>query len=238
MSQTSFLDGGYRIHSPNISYDSSSESIHATYNYQTTLVKGSHVYPIEKSLVFKTSTAVPKLGLLLVGLGGNNGTTILGGILANKRKLSWETKDGVVKANYFGSLTQASTVRLGMNEKGEQVYIPLKNLLPMVDPDDIVIHGWDISSSNLGVAMKRAKVLDIQLQQQLFDDMKEVVPMPGIYQPNFIAANQNERADNVLHGNKKQNLETIRANIRDFKAKHGLDKVIVLWTANTERFCK
>jgi len=31
-------------------------------------------------------------------------------------------------------------------------------------------------------------------------------------------------------------MEAVRGHIRAFKAQHGLDKVIVLWTANTERF--
>lgn len=31
-------------------------------------------------------------------------------------------------------------------------------------------------------------------------------------------------------------MEQIRRDIRDFKEKSGVDKVIVLWTANTERF--
>jgi len=31
---------------------------------------------------------------MLVGWGGNNGTTITAGILANKQKLSWNTKKG------------------------------------------------------------------------------------------------------------------------------------------------
>ena len=61
--------------------------------------------------------------------------------------------------------------------------------------------------------------------------------MPGIYYPDFIALNQKERADNVLKGfDKLYHLETIRKNIRDFKQLNKLDKVIVLWTANTERF--
>lgn len=34
----------------------------------------------------------------------------------------------------------------------------------------------------------------------------------------------------------REHLEKIRKDIRDFKAANGLDKVIVLWTANTERF--
>lgn len=39
--------------------------------------------------------------------------------------------------NRFGSITQASTVRLGIDEKGEDVYVPMCNLLPMVQPDDL-----------------------------------------------------------------------------------------------------
>ena len=32
-------------------------------------------------------------------------------------------------------------------------------------------------------------------------------------------------------------MEQLCADMRDFKQKEKLDKVIVLWTANTERFC-
>ena len=32
-------------------------------------------------------------------------------------------------------------------------------------------------------------------------------------------------------------VEQIRRDIRDFRETSGVDKVIVLWTANTERFC-
>lgn len=51
------------------------------------------------------NSKVPKLGVLLVGLGGNNGTTFVSGILANKHNLSFETKKGLQKPNYFGSFT-------------------------------------------------------------------------------------------------------------------------------------
>jgi hypothetical protein len=47
---------------------------------------------------------------------------------------------------------------------------------------------------------------------------------------------QESRADNVLTGSKKQNMEQLRADMRAFKAQYSLDKVVVLWTANTERF--
>lgn len=60
-----------------------------------------------------TDKRVPKLGVLLVGLGGNNGSTLVAGILANKKRLSWETKNGTVSANFYGSFTQSATCHVG-----------------------------------------------------------------------------------------------------------------------------
>jgi myo-inositol-1-phosphate synthase len=54
-----------------------------------------------------TEKAVPRLGVMLVGWGGNNGTTVTAGVLANKHDVCWETKKGTQKPNYYGSLTQA-----------------------------------------------------------------------------------------------------------------------------------
>jgi len=44
-------------------------------------------------------------------------------------------------ANYYGSITQASTALLGSEENGDPVHVPLKALLPMVEPNDIVFDG-------------------------------------------------------------------------------------------------
>uniref|UniRef100_A0A8C8YGE5 Inositol-3-phosphate synthase 1 n=1 Tax=Prolemur simus TaxID=1328070 RepID=A0A8C8YGE5_PROSS len=146
---------------------------------------------------------------------------------------------GVLKeANYYGSLTQAGTVSLGLDAEGQEVFVPFNALLPMVDPNDLVFDGWDISSLNLAEAMRRAEVLDWGLQEQLWPHMEGLRPRPSVYIPEFIAANQSARADNLIPGTRAQQLEQIRRDIRDFRSSAGLDKVIVLWTANTERFCE
>jgi myo-inositol-1-phosphate synthase len=107
----------------------------------------------------------------------------------------------------------------------------------MVHPNDLVIGGWDISKLDMAASLERAKVIEYSLQQKLKPHMKKMQPLPSVYYPDFIAANQEGRADNVLPGDDKQkHLEEIRKNIRDFKAKNKLDAVVVLWTANTERF--
>lgn len=83
-----------------------------------------------------------------------------------------------------------------------------------VNPDEIVFGGWDISDMNLADAMARAKVLDIDLQKQLRPYMESMVPLPGIYDPDFIAANQGSRANNVIKGTKKEQIEQIIKDIR------------------------
>jgi myo-inositol-1-phosphate synthase len=84
--------------------------------------------------------------------------------------------------------------------------------------------------------MERAQVLDWDLQRQLIPYMKDFKPLPAIYLPDFIAANQKDRANHLITGTKEEMVEKIRKNIRDFKAKHNLDKIVILWSANTERF--
>nr|XP_020442573.1 inositol-3-phosphate synthase 1 isoform X1 [Monopterus albus]XP_020442574.1 inositol-3-phosphate synthase 1 isoform X1 [Monopterus albus] len=226
------------INSPNVVYTDT--HITARYSYQTTSVqrKGNKVTvsPRTTEMTFRTERRVPRLGVMLVGWGGNNGSTVTAAVLANKLGLSWRTKTGVKKANYFGSLLQASTVCLGSGLEGE-VNVPFCDLLPMVHPNDIVFDGWDISSMDLASAMERAQVLDWSLQEQLQPYMSSMKPRPSIYIPEFIAANQESRADSVLTGTMAEQMEQIRADIRDFRKSSGVDKVIVLWTANTERFC-
>jgi len=230
-----------QVDSPNLVY--TDEAILANYTLHTSQVDkvGAQykVKAVEKHFNFKTERKVPKTGLMLVGLGGNNGTTLAATILANRHNISWNTRDGTQSPNYLGSLVRASTLRLGEDAQGNDVFVPFSDVLPMVHPNDLVVGGWDISAMPLDQAMRRAKVLEWDLQRQLGPLLADSVPLPSVYYPDFINANQGERADNVLPGNDKQaHLDQIRQDIRDFKADNGLDTVIVLWTANTERYAE
>lgn len=227
------------VNSCNVEYTSS--EIRSNYVYQTTKVERTSeqritVTPVDVEIKFKVQRHVPKVGVMLVGWGGNNGTTFTGAYLANKHNISWNTKTGEKQPNWFGSLLQASTVSLGFSESGEE-FIAMRDVLPMVKPDDLVIGGWDISSLSIADAMKRAEVFEYDLQRKLAPHMVNLKPRAAVYRPDFIAANQSDRADNVVLGTTEQQMTTVRQDIRDFKEKNNLDKVIVLWTANTERFC-
>lgn len=227
------------VESPNVHY--SDKHIEVDYQYQTTSVlaegpAGYTVRPETTELSIRTDRHVPKLGLMLAGWGGNNGSTLTAALEANKRGLEWRTRTGMQKANWYGSITQASTVLLGTDANGHDVHIPMNKLVPMVNPDDIVVDGWDISSMNIGDAMVRAKVLDVPLQDQVYKKLSQLKPRPSIYDPDFIAANQADRADNTISGTRYQQYQQIIKDIQDFKKSSGVEKVVVLWTANTERF--
>ncbi|KAI0838746.1 myo-inositol-1-phosphate synthase [Hypoxylon sp. FL0890] len=230
------------VSSPNVVY--TDNEIRSKYTYRTTSVTqdaaGKYIAtPKETVYDFKVDRKIPKVGMMLVGWGGNNGTTVTAGIIANRRGLVWETREGPRAANYYGSVIMGSTMKLGTDPRtNKEVNIPFRDILPMVHPNDLVIGGWDISSLNLAEAMDRAAVLEPTLKAQVKKEMAQMVPLPSIYYPDFIAANQEDRADNVIPGSKASmaHVEQIRKDIRDFKEKNGLDKVIVQWTANTERY--
>jgi len=229
----------FRVNSPDVVY--TDDVILSKYDYKTSFARREGdelvVRPVSRTYTMRTERKVPKLGVMIVGLGGNNGTTVIAGTIANREGICWRTNKGVQTPNYYGSITQASTVKIGTDDRGEDVFIPFKNVLPMVNPNDIVFGGWDISKANMAEAMERAQVLPFDLQRQLIPFMKDMVPLPAIYTPDFIAANQKDRADNLISGTKLQMMEHIRKDIREFKEKTKVEKVIVLWSANTERFC-
>ncbi|KAI1270379.1 myo-inositol-phosphate synthase [Xylariaceae sp. FL1019] len=235
-------DDIFVVNSPNVTY--TDNEIQSKYTYRTTSVaqddNGKFVAtPKETIYDFKVERRIPKTGVMLVGWGGNNGTTVTAGIIANRRGLVWDTREGPRAANYYGSILMASTMKLGTDaETMQDVNIPFHDVLPLVHPNDLVVGGWDISSMNLAAAMDRAAVLEPTLKVQVKKEMAQMVPLPSIYYPDFIAANQEDRADNLIPGNKASmaHVEKIRQDIRDFKTQNNLDKVIVQWTANTERY--
>jgi len=241
--ELSKVDAPIIVASPNVHY--TPEEIVSDYTYETTRVtKAANgrliAENLKAELTFHTQRRVPKTGVMLVGWGGNNGTTMTAGILANRLGLKWHTRTGEREANFYGSLTQCATVRLGVTADGDEVNVPIHDLLPMIKPTDLAIGGWDISGVDMGAALQRAKVLDYDLQRQLIPIMSEMKPLPSIYFPDFIAANQEDRADNVLPKtmSHKELIEHIRGDIRNFKKENGVEKVIVLWTATTERFAE
>ena len=209
----------FKVDSPSVTY--TDKEIRSQYVYRTTAVsKNCGKYtamPHEKVYDFKVERKVGKVGMMLVGWGGNNGSTVTAGIIANRRGLVWETREGPKTANYYGSVVMASTMKLGNDVKtGEEIHVPFHDVLPMAHPNDLIIGGWDISSMDLARASDRAGVLEPTLKFMVKKEMAQMKPLPSVYYPDFIAANQGTRADNLIEGDKAcmAHVEHLRKDIR------------------------
>lgn len=137
------LHTAFKVKSDKVQY--LHDEIRSTYEYQG--MPRAHVQdgmlvlePETVQYEFRTQRSVPRLGVLLVGWGGNNGSTLTASILANRQGISWQKRSKTIQSNYYGSVTQASTIRVGALE-GKDVYVPFGSLLPMVHPNDLVIGG-------------------------------------------------------------------------------------------------
>jgi myo-inositol-1-phosphate synthase len=165
------------VNSPNVKNDG--KTLESTFEYRHNKIVRNRdqisVTPQTHQYRFKTQLKPQKTGLLLVGIGGNNGTTVLGATIANREQMEWKTRynlicalfiyfrNGTQKANYFGSITQSTTVHLGWDGT-EQIYLPFNKILPLVDPNDLIIDGWDINNANMYEAALRARVINNKCQ--------------------------------------------------------------------------
>lgn len=230
-----------QINSPNIVSKSDKELV-TRYSAQQSKVSVENgllkvsVQPSSEYLVRTDLKRPERLGLMLVGWGGNNGSTLTASILANKLGLQWESRRGTEKANFLGSLIMASCATVGVDSMGNEVSVPLTDLVPFSHPCEIVVGGWDISSMSIGDALLRSRVLEPDLLRQVKPYLDQLKPLPSIFDPTFVASNQADRADNILSGRKYDQVMKISRDIGNFKEANRLDKIIVMWTANTERF--
>ncbi|KIO15852.1 hypothetical protein M407DRAFT_235266 [Tulasnella calospora MUT 4182] len=151
----------------------------------------------------------------MIAWGDSNGTTLTDSFLANVTNSTGPPSRGVQVPNYLDSLIRASM------RTGKGLNIAISDVLPMVHPNDLVLGGWNISAP---LDMKRdTQVLD-------YDAQRQVRPYSSsrIHCPEFIAANQDERADSLISGEvqKQAHFEHSRNS-----AKRGLDRVVAFWTA-------
>jgi myo-inositol-1-phosphate synthase len=177
-------------------------------------------------------------GILVVGLGGANGTTMLAGILANRLSLQWFGPKGEsLSPNYNGCITQLTT-------KGVHGGVGYRNRSPALDKrlgdaSMAAVGGWDIRSTPPGDALLEAQILDYDLVRQVRPEMNKIKIFRGLFDPRFIGTSQHETATYVLTEQDAQSdseaLKCLRADIRYFKWRNGVvGHTTVIWSASVE----
>ena len=193
-----------------------------------------------------SSTPSYTSGMLIVGIGGNNGVTTLAGVYANQNRLKWESPTGLVEANYLGCITQLPS------KGGKGGY---REKYSLKDINHCAIAGWDIRDKKLGDALYDAHILDYDLVRQVREHMNNNVEiMRGVWDPSFIGESQHDTATHAIaphnassslddgdgHDNvtREDLLLKIRNDIREFRRKNNLPlpcHITLIWSASVER---
>ena len=167
--------------------------------------------------------ATGKLGILTPGLGAV-ATTFMAGVESIRRGLS----------KPIGSLTQMATIRLGKRTDNRSPLI--KDFIPLAELDDLVFGAWDPIADDALTAACKAGVLEQKHIEPLSDFLRDIKPMPAVFDNRYVTR---LHGDNVKRGKTKRDLaEQLRQDIRDFKSKNRLDRVVAVWCASTETYIK
>jgi myo-inositol-1-phosphate synthase len=171
----------------------------------------------------RIAPAQGKLGVLCVGLGAVASTFVAG--VENVRR-----GRGALP---IGSLTQMGTIRLGKRTEGRSPLI--RDFVPLAPLDALVFGAWDPIPDDCYTACIRAGVLDRHDHvEPLKDVLTTVSPMPAAFDQQYV---KRLEGSNVKKGKTKRDLaEQLRADIRAFKAKHGCNRLVMVWCASTEIF--
>ena len=160
-----------------------------------------------------------KLGVLVVGLGAVTTTFMTGVLMARK---------GLAKP--VGSMTQYDKIRVGRG--ADKKYLKYNEIVSIADLNDIVFGAWDVYPANAYESAITAEVLKEKDINPVKDELEKIVPMKAAVDKNYA---KRLDGDNVKDCKDRWDMvEQLRADIRNFKAENGCDRIVVLWAASTE----
>jgi len=163
--------------------------------------------------------ATGKLGVLVVG-NGAVATTFMTGVLMARKGL----------AKPIGSMTQYDKMRVG--EGADKKYLHYKDIVPLASLNDIVFGTWDVYPANAYESAINADVLKKEDILPVKEELEAIVPMKAAFDHNYAKRLDGE---NYMKGATRwEMVQNLKKDIQDFKAKTGVDRVVVLWAASTE----
>jgi len=160
-----------------------------------------------------------RLGVLLPGMGAVT-STFISGVELYKKGLG----------QLVGSMTQNQTIRLGKRYEGRRPLI--KDFVPLATPEDLVFGGWDIFPDSLDEVALNCGVLPASLLEPIREELSAIRPMPAVFDRHYV-----KRLDgpNVKKAASKWDLaEQLMDDMRAFRERNGLDRLVMIWCGSTE----
>lgn len=164
-----------------------------------------------------------KLGVMIPGLGAV-ATTFIAGVLLAKKGLG----------RPFGSLTQMGTIRLG--KRTEKRVPRIRDFVELAELEDLVFTAWDIFPDNAYEAAAKAGVLRKEHLEPVKDELEKIKPLPAVFDQNYVK--KLDGPNKKKGANKYELALQLMDDIKMFKEKNSLDRLVMIWCASTEVFMK
>lgn len=171
----------------------------------------------------EVAPAKGRLGILTPGMGAV-ATTFIAGVLAVRK--------GIGKP--IGSLTQMGSIRLGKRTDNR---VPLiKEFVPLSDLNDLYFGGWDIFEENMYESAVHAGVLDKNLLDEIRPELEAIKPWKGVFSKDYVKKLDGSYVK--TGGTKWDYAQMVMDDIKSFKEKNNLDRMVMVWCGSTEIFLK
>lgn len=157
-----------------------------------------------------------KLGVVVIGVNGAVSSTLIAGARLMAAGL----------APRLGMLTEPG----GNPAPGEQV----TDFLSFPKIEDVVFGGWDLAFGNVYEAAVHHNVLPKEQLDKIKEELEGMAPWPAVFSGEYA---ENCKGENVVTAKDfRGELEHISGCIEKFKKDHGLDTVVMVNLASTERW--
>jgi len=151
-----------------------------------------------------------RLGVCIVGAGGAVASTAIAGVALMKRGLA---------------------PRIGMVTETE-----LGQRLACASLESLVFGGWDVRGADIFEAALRERIIPEHLLRQVEPELRAIKPWAGVVSSKFLKTVAGDHV--VTAKNPREELELLARDVKDFKAAHKLDRVVIVNLTSTEKYAE
>ena len=151
-----------------------------------------------------------RLGVCIVGAGGAVASTVIAGVALMKRGLA---------------------PKLGMVTEGE-----VGQRLACTPLDHLVFGGWDLRGDDIFEVAMRERIIPENLLRQVEPELRAIKPWPGVVSSKFLKSASGSHV--VAARNQREELEFLARDVKDFKAAHKLERVVIVNLTSTEKYAE
>lgn len=149
-----------------------------------------------------------RLGVVIIGSNGAVATTVMAGVALMRKGL----------APRHGMLTETD----------------MKEKLGLTSTDNFVFGGWDLRADNAYEAALHHGVLQKHVLDQVKEELEQFKPWPAVASEKFLKSWAGKNF--VPAKNHREELSILESNLKDFKSKNDLQRVVMVNLTSTEKY--